>query len=447
MEFEAFWQIVAEEAAARGIDTYELYYQREDLTRVSAFGHEITEFSDASEGGVSLRCMAGGHMGCASTEALTEESARALVRRAAESAAVIEKDEPEFLAESGQTYRALPARDLSLPEAGALKKLVLAGQDALYAEAGVVDGCGSDVYALRETIALTNSQGLSVSCENAVTAFMMMAVVADGEEKSTSYDQCNGTPETIDLAALAAKTAGDARAKLGAGTPPSGAMPVVFSPRAMADLLGTYAGIFSAENVRKGLSLLKDKEGSAIASGIVTLVDDPFYADCTMPMPFDAEGTPTFEKNVIEHGVLKTLLYDLSSAAAMGKTTTGNAARRSYADKISVRPFTLRLQTGTDSEDALLQKAGSGVYIDSLGGLHAGANPISGDFSLQSGGFLIEDGKKTAPVRSFTVAGNFFTLLQDIVAVADNPRPPTGIGSTAFVSPSVLVKGLSVAGK
>lgn len=447
MEFEAFRQIVAEEAAARGIDTYELYYQREDLTRVSAFGHEITEFSDASEGGVSLRCMAEGHMGYASTESLTEESARALVRRAAESAAVIEKDEPEFLAESGQTYQTLPERDLSLPEAGALTKLALAGQDALYAEAGVVDGCGSDVYALREKIAITNSNGLSVSCENAATVLMMMAVVADGEEKSTAFDQCNGTPESIDLAALAAKAAGSAREKLGAGTPPSGTMPVVFSPRAMGSLLGTYSGIFSAENVLKGLSLLKDKEGSTIASEAVTLVDDPFYKDSTMPMPFDAEGTPAFEKNVIEHGVLKTLLYDLSSAAAMGKTTTGNAARRSYADKIGVRPFTMRLETGTYSEDELLQKAGSGIYIDSLDGLHAGANPISGDFSLQSGGFLIEGGKKAAPVRSFTVAGNFFALLQNITAVADNPRPPMGIGSTAFVSPSVLVQGLSIAGK
>lgn len=447
MEFEAFRQIVAEEAAACGIELYELYYQREDLTRVSVFGHEVNEFSDASEGGVSLRCMAEGHMGYASTQALTQESARALVRRAAKNAAVIEKDEPEFLAAGGQSYRTMPRRDLSLPEAGALRKLALAGQDALYAQAGVIDGCGSDVYALRETIAVTNSRGLSVRCENAVTALMMMAVVTDGKEKSSAYEQRSGTPESIPLSALAAKAAGNARAKLGAGTPPSGTMPVVFSPRAMADLLRTYAGVFSAENVRKGLSLLKDKEGGAIASDAVTLIDDPFYKDSAMPMPFDAEGTPTYEKNVIEHGVLKTLLYDLSSAAAMGKATTGNAARQSYADKIGVRPFTLRLEAGAYSEEALLQKAGDGVYIDSLGGLHAGANPISGDFSLQSGGFLIEGGKKTAPVRSFTVAGNFFTLLQDIVAVADEPMPPTGLGPTAFVSPGVLVKGLSIAGK
>lgn len=72
---------------------------------------------------------------------------------------------------------------------------------------------------------------------------------------------------------------------------------------------------------------------------------------------------------------------------------------------------------------------------------------VSGDFSLQSAGFLIENGKKTAPVRSFTVAGNFFSLLKSITGIANDPEPPMSPSSTAFVSPSVLVEGLSIAGK
>ena len=51
----------------------------------------------------------------------------------------------------------------------------------------------------------------------------------------------------------------------------------------MAQLLGTYAAVFSAENAQKGLSLLKDKEGTEIAAPIVTLVDDPFYEKSAMP--------------------------------------------------------------------------------------------------------------------------------------------------------------------
>ncbi len=69
---------------------------------------------------------------------------------------------------------------------------------------------------------------------------------------------------------------------------------------------------------------------------------------------------------------------------------------------------------------------------------------MTGDFSLQSAGFLIEDGKKAARVKSFTVAGNFYDLLQNIVCLADNLEFP-GMGTVG--SPSVLVEGLSVAGK
>ena len=95
----------------------------------------------------------------------------------------------------------------------------------------------------------------------------------------------------------------------------------------------------------------------------------------------------------------------------------------------------------------LLEQVGEGVYIISLGGLHAGANPITGDFSLQSSGFLIEGGKKTTFVKSFTVAGNYYDLLKNITAVADNTQLPSAMGITAFGAPSTLVEKLSIAGK
>ena len=60
---------------------------------------------------------------------------------------------------------------------------------------------------------------------------------------------------------------------------------------------------------------------------------------------------------------------------------------------------------------------------------------------------MIENGKKTTPVKSFTVAGNFYDLLKGITTVADNVQLPRAIGMTAYGSPTVLVEGLSVAGK
>ena len=428
MDFQTFRQFADSEAAALHIEEYELYYQLEESASVSAFRRETREFSSASEGGVCLRCLVNGRMGYASTQLLSEESARALVRRAVDNAAVLENDQPEALVPAGQSYRSAAAKDEPLPSAGKLRETVLAGQDALYAQPGVVDGCETEAFANRISIAIHNSRGLDLRYEHTISGAVLSAVVSDGKEdgeKSSDYKICLGALDALDLPAAAKEAADHARDTLGAGAAPSGAMPVVFSAKAMAQLLGTYAAVFSAENAQKGLSLLKDKE----------------------PMPFDAEGSPTRRKNVIENGVLSTLLYNLRTAAAAGKETTGNGDKPNYDAKVGVRPFTMYLVSGEMTREQLLEKAQNGVLINSLGGLHAGANVVSGDFSLQSAGFLIENGKKTAPVRSFTVAGNFFSLLKSITGIANDPEPPMSPSSTAFVSPSVLVEGLSIAGK
>lgn len=450
MDFQTFRQAAAQEAAALHIEEYELYCQLEESASVSAFRRELSEFADASEGGVCLRCLVNGKMGYASTQLLTPESARALVRRAAGNAAVLETADPEFLAEAGQAYQAAAPNHAPLPGAAALQRAALAGQDALYAQPGVVDGSETYAFSQRVYIAICNSKGLDLQYENTVSGATLSAVVSDGkeeEEKTNKYKTRLGNLEQLDLPAAAREAADEARAALGAGVAPTGTMPVVFSPQAMSLMLSVYSEVFSAENVQKGLSLLKDKEGTAIASPAVTLVDDPFYEKSPMPMPFDAEGSPTRRKNVIENGVLSTLLYNLQTASAAGKETTGNAAKDGYDSKIGIQPFTLYLKSGALTQEQLLEKAQNGVFITSLGGLHAGANTISGDFSLQSSGFMIENGKKAAPVRSFTVAGNFFSLLKNIAAVGSDPQPPTSPSSAAFVSPSVLAEGLSIAGK
>ena len=91
--------------------------------------------------------------------------------------------------------------------------------------------------------------------------------------------------------------------------------------------------------------------------------------------------------------------------------------------------------------------AGNGVYITEIKGLHAGANPVTGDFSLESAGFVIRDGKKAEAVKSFTIAGNFFELLKSITALSNEVKFGVPGGKTTFGSPNVLIKDMSVAGK
>lgn len=448
MDFKTFKNAVLTKANAIGLTDYELYYQGEETTSVSIFQHEINEFSASNEGGVCFRCIANGKMGYASTEALSLKEAEAIVERAKQNAEALESEEPVFLCPSGKTYRDLKLTPYPLPETEQLLNIALSTQEKLYqADGKVVDGTSTQAISSRFRIAIVNSKGLDLQYENNLAGLVAGAVASDGREMVNDHQIKLGKLDTIDTDALTNKAVQGAIRKLGGDVAPTGVFPVVFHPEAMSDLLSVYSSIFSAEIAQKGLSKLADMEGQMIASETVTLVDDPFYKDSPMPIHFDAEGCPTATKKVIEAGCLKTLLYNLKTAAVAGKETTGNASKAGYSASVRVQPFTMYLAGGTKTEEELLRQAENGVYINSLSGLHAGADPVSGDFSLQSAGFLIENGVKTKAVKAFTVAGNFYDLLRNVVAVADNVRLPNAMGITAFGAPSVLVKNLSIAGK
>lgn len=448
MKFNEFKELVIAECAAQGLEEYELYYQASSSTSINTFQHSINEFSSSLSGGLCFRCIVNGKMGYASTEDLSVEQAKQIVAKAMDNAANLETEEQVFLGEGGQSYEPLPERSYPAPTTEEMIAKALETTEKLYAaDEMAVDGCQTEVMRGTEEVAIYNSKGLDLHRSSTFAGLVAVGVVSDGKEMSNDYQIKLGEMSKIDTDKLVNKAIDTAKIKLGGEVAPTGQYPVIFNPDAMCSLLNVYSSIFNSEAAQKGLSLLAGKEGEMIAAEIVTLVDDPFHKDNPEPANFDAEGSPTHKKNIIEKGKLNTLLYNLKTAAVAGKKTTGNASKGGYNASVGIRPFTMYLEGGEYSEEELLRKAGNGVYITDLSGLHAGADSVSGDFSLQSEGYMIENGQKTKFVKSFTVAGNFYELLKNIVALANNCQLPNAMGMTAFGAPSVLVDGLSVAGK
>ena len=447
MHYEDFKKAVIEAAKEAGLKDYELYYASSESTKIDTFKNEVNGFSSSTEGGVCFRALVEGQMGYASTEDLSPEEAKAIVMRARENAGVLEVEEEQFFGEAGGVYETFEKKEYPLPETAELIAAALKGQELAYgADPRVVDGTSTVVMRLKESIALYNSKGLDLSQEVSAALTYTAAVVKEGEEMNNAFKFKSGSIQDWKQEELVKEAVQAALAKLGAQVAPTGNVPVVFSPEAMASFLGTFSSAFSAEAAQKGLSPLAGKEGEKIAADCVTLVDDPFHPDAIMPMPFDAEGMPTRRKNVIDKGTLTTLLYNLKTAKVAGGKTTGNASKPGYQGAVGISPFSFVLAAGEYSEEELLAKAGNGVYIQTVMGTHAGASPISGDFSLQSEGFMIENGKKTYAVKAFTVAGNFYEMLKKVEAVGNNFKMDS-FGMTSFGAPAVLVQGLSIAGK
>ena len=453
IKFDPIKKAAKEAAEALGITEYELYYVESASISAETYRDEISAFSNSVGATLSLRCIVDGKVGYASTALLTEDEVRSLVRRAADNAALIEKDEKAIIfgGAKPEDYLPIESHEFGMPDAGEVKQTAMDCRDTLYdADKLVTDGTECYAGADESTIFLFNSKGLDLSNHVGNTAVYMYPVLDDGKEKVYDFESaynCFGKTdgERLDTKKLAEKALEKAHAKFGAGRPKTGKYNIVFTSKQMSNILSTFVGVFYAENAQKGLSLLKGKTGEKIAADCVSVTDTPFYPGNTMQINFDGEGVPTREKKIIENGTLKTLLYNLTSAEKDGVQTTGNASRD--GSSIGTRPFWFYIEPGESTRDELLEKAGNGILVTGMKGFHAGANAVTGDFSIESEGFLIENGKKSSPIKSFTIAGNFFDLLKNINTLGNTVDDFKNPGYTNIAAPDTLVLEMPVAGE
>lgn len=447
MNFDKIISIIKDEAARLGVSSYELYYMAGEDLSVETLKDDVSAFSSGLSGGLSFRCSVNSRMGYASTELLEPAEVESLVARAVENANNTEKEDTVGIFAGSPSYEKVNAKPFKATDAATLKALALELQRETYAASDkIADGTQSAAVSGSVVVRIYNSNGLSLENSTGVSLAYAMPVVRDGEESQESFEMVELTEE-VSPAEVAKAAVNKALAKLGSAGLETGKYNVIIDSRSMRSILSAFSSAFSAKNAQLGLSLLAGKEGTSIASEIVTVTDDPMRPGVSMQTPFDAEGVAAHRKAVIEKGVLKTLLHNLESAKAAGVESTGNASRAGYSSPVGISPYAFCIEAGEYSHDALLALAENGVYITEVKGLHAGANAVTGDFSIESAGFMIENGKLTRPVKSFTVAGNFFELLQNISALSDEVTVGISGSFTRFGSPDVLIRDMSIAGK
>ena len=449
MNRQQFIDALFARAKEAGFEACEVYYSTSDSFSVGVFKGEIIKYK-ASEGlGLGFRGLFGGKMGYASTQILDEEAIDLLIDGAKTNAELIENDDKQFLHPGDETYAELALYNAAIGEISAADKIAMAReleQLAVAADPRIeqVDSCS--VMSSEGEVAIVNTLGLNVTTRANMIGGYVSPTARDGEKVGSGFASFfTLNPADVDLKAVAAEAAEKAVAGLDAEPIESGAMRVMFDPEAATDMLATFSGIFSADAAQKGLSLLAGREGEMIAAECVTLLDNPHLAGSIASAPFDGEGVATRVKAVIDGGKLTTLLHNLKTAHKQGVETTGNADR-SYNSTVGVAPTNFYFKPSDASFDAMLGKLNDGLVITEVAGLHAGANAVSGDFSLSAKGFRVLGGKKVQMVKQITVAGNFFQLLKDIEAVGGDLKFGLPSGSQ-FGSPSLLVKSLSVAGK
>jgi len=441
---DAFLKKLMDAAKAAGIEACEAYLVEEESFRARSTEGEINEFQNHTARGLGFRGLKNGRMGYASTEAFDDEAVAQLVKGVVESAELCEDDDEAFLYEGGDEVPELClCGDTSASITEKLRRIAEMEKAVKGFDSRVEKAARNVLSTGRATVRIVNSYGMDRSYTEDLCVLYGQATAREGERVATgAYGAAYRDFENLDASGLGTEIARRAIAGLTAKSLPSGRYRVVLNNETMVDLLSTFSGIFSAENAQKGLSLLKGKLGEAVAASCVTVVDDPLLLAGTGARPFDDEGVASKAHTVIENGVFRTFLHNLKTARKDGVQTTGNASKAGYASPVRVAPSNLYLQAGEQSFDKLLASVGQGVVITEVSGLHAGANPVSGDFSLLSKGYVIEDGKRGQSVEQITVAGNFYEILKNARSMADDLIFPMG----SIGSPSVDVGELSISG-
>jgi PmbA protein len=444
VELERIVERLAAEAA--GGEGVEAYAEQTTETEVAAFEGEVERLTSASTTGVGVRVVRGGRLGYAYTADLSDQGLRDCLAEARANLEVSGEDPGNVLPGPGAWAPLDGVFDTRHAETSPERKVALALD--LDARTQAADPRVSKVESARYgdvvgNVAIASSTG--VAGAYAVTHAWCVAValaeqdgqsqVGWGVDAARALDDLKPGPVARDAAERAVRM-------LGATKPPTRTVPVVFDRMVAPSLVGVLLAGLSAEEVQKGRSLFADKLGQQVGAAGLQLVDDGRLVDGPGAAPFDGEGVATRRTVLIDDGVLQGFLHNSATAARGQAASTGNAARGSFKSTPGVSAHNVYLAPGELDQAGLLAKAGEGLLVQEVSGVHSGANPITGDFSVGVSGLWFRGGELAEPVREVTVAAHLLEILKGIAAVGSDLRFTTGsIGGS-----SLLVGQMTVAG-
>lgn len=422
------------------LDAYEIYAVESRQFSVEAKEGQIDAVDEAVERGVAIRLFKGRRTSFGSVSGFDAAFLDRAVELAYNSLSVVEEGfVPELPVRSdftGSTRSSLPAdRGRKLQMALELEKhardfdrRVSRVRDATYAEE-------------QKNVSIRNSKGLNVfhsACRHELS-LMVMAEDAHGSEmawESAFAEDISG----LDPSRVSREAAEKAVTQLGGKPVSTRKCPALLDAMVATSFLGVLASSFLGDQVLKNRSALAGKLGGSIYSPLVTILDDGSLRGGYNSFPFDAEGTPSGKRMVVEKGMLKGFLYDLLSAAQAGGKSTANGVRPSFKEPPKAGVTNFYIEAGDGSLEELLAAMGTGFWVRDVIGVHT-ADPVTGDFSLGASGVWVEGGKRSSPVRGVTVSGNLHELLKKVVAVGRDVRR-----YHAYGAPPLLIEGIDVGG-
>jgi PmbA protein len=207
-------------------------------------------------------------------------------------------------------------------------------------------------------------------------------------------------------------------------------LPVIYSAEIAREFMGHFLQAIKGKALYQKASFLLDKLDKRIFPTWFNAFERPHLAKALGSTPFDPEGLATYDKHIIQDGILNNYAIDVYSARKLKMKPTGNASG----------VYNFVVEPSQDSLQTLLKTMNTGILLTEVMG--PGVNIVTGDYSRGAAGFYIENGEIQFPVSEFTIAGNLKDIFQRIAAVGNDVDVRGNVRT-----PSILIEDMMIGGK
>lgn len=378
------------------------------------------------------------YQGQSKGSASTSDTSDAAIRAAVEAALVIARntspDSYSGLADAELMARHIPDLDLYHPwtlDADAAIERALECEAAALAVDPRLTSDSANISSQQGCRVYGNSHGFIGSSQGSrhSASAVLIANADGGMQRDYWYSVDRRADRLLGAEALGRKAAQRTLARLGAKPVKTAKVPVLFAADQAAGLLGHLVGAISGGAVYRQSTFLLDAMGEAVFPEWVTIDERPHLLQALGSAGFDGDGLATREQTFVEQGKLISWVLSTYSGRRLQLPSTANAGG----------VHNLHVSANAGGLQALLQEMGTGLLVTELMG--QGVNGVTGDYSRGAGGFWVEGGVISHPVREVTIAGNLRDMFTQLRCIGSDTERRGN-----YLTGSWLVDGMTVGG-